>query len=906
MKPLKFIRSANELVKSKIIVSILLIFLTSFSSFSQSSKTFIKGSYIINMGLHSGTYATDVNKELKPWGLVYELLKVYNVPVYVIINPTKGKDGIDFTYNSRNYKGGTFIIDVKNISSAVASRIATNWSTVDIDTVTTSLTLDVAFRYTVVPKWSLNTDNQTIASGFFANAGIPSTAYDSKTPNQLDACSDIFVMPHADPTWTDHGSLLTWNLTNKGAIWTGCHAGSALHNTYNPIDTSKQMNFLTTRNQAVYSSSATNTGKVITVGSTSSLAVGMIVKVTSGTGAFAAGTTIKTINTGTTFTVSANVATNLSGAVVSVYSADIIFPVVSNVNAGNSANFCQNSLVLWTNHDKGLSAVPPYNTCTGSVTNGTLVNAADPVAQYMGLTDIAHTDGSEQSYLPLLGQKWLPSTKIICYNPSPNYPSTLSSGPEVLIAYGRGFGDANRGYVMMEAGHDLDKNNNAGAVAAQRAFFNWSFLAVQDKAIIISGITGLPSNGIVNATNSYNLSVNYTSSAVFNTNLTFTWSCIQTSNGVSIGTFTPNGTNAASSTTFQPGIVTVPTDAVIQVTIIDACGRKTFESYPVTIVPKVVTISGTVWFDADSSANHTFTNIQNGSEAGTNTHPISPNALYVYCIDANGFIIAVGTVNANGTYTLNNIPTLTTGLSLVVSNIGSDIGNLAPSTSIPLGWINTTPLIRDNISTMLGNNITGMDWGVYLQESGGITPVTLTSFTAALKNSRQSLLNWNTQAELKTSHYDIERSINGLNFEKRGSTNSIINSVNNQYQYTDDLNTTSELFYYRLKIVDNDNTFKYSNIVPLRINGNAYGDGMLVYPNPFTSDFKIEINSESIQIGLIKLNAIDGRLIKDIKYPLSKGKNIIVMQNLQDVVPGTYILEVQTSNKKDIKKIMKN
>ncbi len=53
-------------------------------------------------------------------------------------------------------------------------------------------------------------------------------------------------MPHATPSWSQHGNLYNWNRTYRGAIWSGCHAVSSLENLINPADTAQRMNFLTT------------------------------------------------------------------------------------------------------------------------------------------------------------------------------------------------------------------------------------------------------------------------------------------------------------------------------------------------------------------------------------------------------------------------------------------------------------------------------------------------------------------------------------------------------------------------------------------------------------------------------------------------------------------------------------
>jgi hypothetical protein len=57
-------------------------------------------------------------------------------------------------------------------------------------------------------------------------------------------------MPHADPVWSTHQRLLSWNLDCKGSIWAACHAVSALENMVNPAARTTQSNFLTVKDPA--------------------------------------------------------------------------------------------------------------------------------------------------------------------------------------------------------------------------------------------------------------------------------------------------------------------------------------------------------------------------------------------------------------------------------------------------------------------------------------------------------------------------------------------------------------------------------------------------------------------------------------------------------------------------------
>lgn len=94
----------------------------------------------------------------------------------------------------------------------------------------------------------------------------------------------------------------------------------------------------------------------------------------------------------------------------------------------------------------------------------------------------------------------------------------------------------------------------------------------------------------------------------------------------------------------------------------------------------VLTLSGTVWNDVDSSVTI------NGSEAGTNA---GSYALTVYAVNGSGNVIAKALVATNGSYSFSNIPA-NTSFTLRLSNDSSvAVGSSALSASLPSGWTNT-------------------------------------------------------------------------------------------------------------------------------------------------------------------------------------------------------------------------
>lgn len=220
--------------------------LTSLRGQSYEYETFQSGSYIIDMGVEPQT----VGNALKPYGLIYALTTEQKVPVKWVIDPYKGKDSVDFTYNGYDFKGGPFVIPAQFRSDAVDSLVA-SWVAqgVVITTTGSSISVPVAATINFFMGWTLDQDNGDIAQDYLTAAGIPSSAYNWLLPSELSCCNDVFVMPHADPTWATHGNLLSWNDSYEnggceGTIWAACHAVSALENTFNPANPSQQMNFL--------------------------------------------------------------------------------------------------------------------------------------------------------------------------------------------------------------------------------------------------------------------------------------------------------------------------------------------------------------------------------------------------------------------------------------------------------------------------------------------------------------------------------------------------------------------------------------------------------------------------------------------------------------------------------------
>jgi len=456
------LNSKSILMKKKFQIIILLIIplVVLLSTRCHAVDTLRSGSYLINMGITPQT----IGNGLKPYGLIYVLLKNYRVPIQWVINTTKLKDGKDLTHNFIQYRGGVFVIPFEYRTLQVDS-VITSWNAQGVIGATSisDIYTTISRTFYNAPRWTMDQQNGSLAVPYFTNAGIPATAYGGsipagwKTPAQLGACDDIFVMPHADPTWATHNNLYYWNLNNKGNLWAACHAVSVLEQLTNPGNTIK-MNFLTT------------TG-----------------------------------------------------------------------------------LLNYISHSNTPSSLYTYSDPT------------HPFMQFMKTMDSAMKNGSERIYMPGLTSAWRGSTTLgISATTNVDIPlKTL--GPVSTLAYGKGYGDAARGWVMYEAGHN---HNNTGTieekVAAQRAFFNFSFYVSHDRfADVALTINNLPSVLTENVPVNISLSV---PASVDLSKYTIQWT---SSVG---GAFSPNATS--QNVTYTPPSTSELTN--ISVAITDACGRSVF------------------------------------------------------------------------------------------------------------------------------------------------------------------------------------------------------------------------------------------------------------------------------------------------------------------------------------------
>ncbi|WP_342085111.1 ice-binding family protein [Dyadobacter sp. OTU695] len=169
-------------------------------------------------------------------------------------------------------------------------------------------------------------------------------------------------------------------------------------------------------------------------------------------------------------------------------------------------------------------------------------------------------------------------------------------------------------------------------------------------------------------------------------------------------------------------------------------------------------------------------------------------------------------------------------------------------------------------------------------------PVTLIGFTVEKGEGQTALLKWTTAEERNSDHFEIEHSYNGKEWTQRGFiAASGESSVSTSYFYTDAMNGNG-IQFYRLKMIDRDQTFSYSQIRSIKASANSR---MSLYPNP-AKDWITLASDDLSQTERIQLYDNNGRTLHDQSFKFQTGKSAGI--NLKHVPAGLYFVRVTDKN----------
>lgn len=172
--------------------------------------------------------------------------------------------------------------------------------------------------------------------------------------------------------------------------------------------------------------------------------------------------------------------------------------------------------------------------------------------------------------------------------------------------------------------------------------------------------------------------------------------------------------------------------------------------------------------------------------------------------------------------------------------------------------------------------------------TNSVLPVEFSSFKVEGINN-QTVLKWTTDTELESSHYEIQHSTDGYNFEKIGEVEAAGNSTQKlYYEYTHKTPVRSKN-YYRLLQMDLDGMHTYTNIRSVTFSA---AEELLVAPNPIQSNVRIIGIDPATAVGTIEAFDRFGNLIFNQNVALQSGEVTLSSNDLNINQRGTYYIRV--------------
>jgi hypothetical protein len=179
-------------------------------------------------------------------------------------------------------------------------------------------------------------------------------------------------------------------------------------------------------------------------------------------------------------------------------------------------------------------------------------------------------------------------------------------------------------------------------------------------------------------------------------------------------------------------------------------------------------------------------------------------------------------------------------------------------------------------------------------------PVELKSFTASITGLNKVQLDWRTETEINNFGFDIERAklnsqsgIHNLKFLKIGFINGNGNSNSpKNYSFTDEKLFGGRKFLYRLKQIDTDGKYKYSEIVEVEIMPDKF-ELFQNYPNPFNPSTKIKYSVPQSSNIVIKVSDILGNEIETLVNEEKPIGTYELTWNAASLSSGIYFYQLQ-------------
>ena len=180
--------------------------------------------------------------------------------------------------------------------------------------------------------------------------------------------------------------------------------------------------------------------------------------------------------------------------------------------------------------------------------------------------------------------------------------------------------------------------------------------------------------------------------------------------------------------------------------------------------------------------------------------------------------------------------------------------------------------------------------------SGTALPIELVSFSAKYTGNNNVNLKWSTAAEINNDYFMVERSVDGIQFSPIIKVNGAGNSTRTLNYSTSDKYCLDGLSFYRLKQVDYDGKYSYSDIVSVEIKDRTTDFAFTAIPNPSTgNDLKLFIKAKKGDEVMLVINDMSGKEILRKQFKVDDDRETLYdLDQSVRLTPGIYFISAST------------
>ncbi len=211
---------------------------------------------------------------------------------------------------------------------------------------------------------------------------------------------------------------------------------------------------------------------------------------------------------------------------------------------------------------------------------------------------------------------------------------------------------------------------------------------------------------------------------------------------------------------------------------------------------------------------------------------------------------------------------------------------------------------NDSHQNQQANEVAGEAFANFLINNvyGVALPIDINKFEVTITNNNATLI-WQTTTEINNEGFYVERSNDGREFkpvgfvEGNGNSSEIIN-----YRFNDN-DLPSGVYYYRLKQIDFNGTYKHSEIKTVTVKNSKDRALISFAPNPAQSYTELHIDVNEKTNVNVQIVDITGKLVEVQKFNLDIGKQIVRL-DLKDYKQGVYFAKVIVNNRNYMSKLV--